>query len=193
MKLSVLAQLEISLLIATILVISAPLVNAQSPDFNIGASPSSRCISTGSSTTYKITVASIDGFSGQVLLGDDVQPSVNNGPSLSPIPSSVTLSSGQSATFDLNAVTTSSTPAQVYTITVAGIAGSTFHSASMYLAFTPNCGTVGGTASPVSALNLATSLVGLAVITSAISGTVSVAFICTRQKRTTKNNPVTAA
>ena len=193
MRLTFFAKIEISLLLATILVTSAPLVNAQSPDFGVGANPSSRCITVGSTATYQITVASIDGFSGQVLLGDDIQPSVNNGPTLSPIPSSVTLTSNQNATFDLSAATTSSTPSQVYTITVAGIAGSTLHSTSVYLAFAPGCGAVGGVISPANMLSSATPFIGFAVIISAIAGAASFAFIHTKQKRTTKNQLATAA
>jgi len=187
MRLSLIAKIEISLLLATIIVTSAPLVSAQNPDFGIGANPASRCVAVGSTATYQITVSSIDGFSGQVLLGDDVQPDVSNGPTLGPIPSSVTVSTGQSATFNLNAITASSTPPQVYTITIAGIAGSNFHSTSVFLAFAPGCGAVGGTISPASALSLATPFIGFAVVISAIAGAVSVAFIRTRQKRTAKN------
>jgi hypothetical protein len=187
MRLSLISKIEISLLLATILVTSAPLVNAQNPDFSIGANPSSRCIAVGSTTTYQITVSSTDGFSGQVLLGDDVQPDVNNGPTLGPIPSSVTLSAGQSATFNLNAITTSSTPPQVYTITIGGIAGgSNFHSTSVFLAFAPGCGAVGGTVSPASLLSLATPFIGFAVVISAMAGA-SVAFIRTKRKQTTTN------
>jgi hypothetical protein len=184
MRLSMFAKIEISLLLATILAASAPLVNAQNPDFNLAANPSSRCINIGSATTYQITVSSVDGFSGQVILGADIQPS---GPTLSPTQTSVTVSSDQPATFNLDVATTSSTPSQVYTITVDGFAGSNNHYVYAYLAFAPNCGTVGGTISPASALSLATPFIGFAVVISAIAGAASVAIIRARQKRTAKN------
>jgi hypothetical protein len=187
MRLSIFAKIEISLLLATILATSAPLVNAQNPDFNIAANPSSRCINIGSATTYQITVSSVDGFSGQVTLGADIQPTVNNGPTISPTQTSVSISSSQPATFNLNVATTSSTPNQVYTITVDGFAGSNNHFVYAYLAFAPNCGTVGGTISPASALSLATPFIGFAAVISAIAGAASIAFIRTRQKRTAKN------
>ncbi len=187
MRLSVFSKIEISLLLATILATSAPLVNAQNPDFNIVANPSSRCINIGSTATYQITLSSIDGFSGQVILGADIQPTFDNGPTLSPTQTSVTISSNQPATFNLDVATTSSTPSQVYTITVDGFAGSNNHYVYAYLAFAPNCGTVGGTISPASALSLATPFIGFAAVISAIAGAASVAFIRAKRKRTTKN------
>lgn len=187
MKLSMLAKIEISLLLATILAAAAPLANAQNPDFNIAANPSSRCINIGSTTTYQITVSSVDGFSGQVTLGADIQPAVNNAPTVSPTEASVSVSSSQPATLNLNVATTSSTPNQVYTITVDGFAGSNNHFVYAYLAFAPNCGTVGGTISPASALNRATPFIGFAAMISAIAGAASIALVRSRQKRTAKN------
>ena len=182
MRISFFAPVGISLLLATILVASAPLVNAQSPDFNISADPLSRCIDLGSTATYRITVSSSGGFSGQVQLDAFVDPSVNNGPSLSGIPSSVTVTPGQNATFDLSASTTSSTPSQLYSITVGGIVDITVHSTLVYLAFTPLCGTVGAVISPVNGLSLATPFIGFAVIISAIAGVVALAFIRIKRK-----------
>ena len=182
MRLSFFAQVGISLLVATMLVASAPLVNAVGPDFNISANPLARCIDIGSSATYSITVSSSSGFSGQVRLDDSVYPSVSSGPSLSPIPSSVTVTPGQNATFDLSASTTSSTPNQAYTITVDGLTDTTVQSVSVSLAFAPLCGSVGAVISPVNGLSLATPFIGFAVIISAIAGVVALAFLRIKRK-----------
>ena len=187
MRISFFAPVGISLLLATILVGSAPLVNAVGWDFNISAHPPARCINVGSTATYTITVSSMSGFSGQVQLDEHIYPSVNNGPSLSPIPSSVTVTPTQNAIFDLSVSTTSSTPTQAYTITVDGLTYTSVHSVSLHsvwasLAFVPLCATVGAVISPVNALSLATPFIGFAVIISAIASVGAIAFIRIKRK-----------
>ena len=90
--------------------VSTTLVHAQTPDFNIAATPLDICVSPGEASTYLVTVSSRDGFQGNVTLADNVDPSPTNGPTLSPIPSSVILASGQNVTFDLIVSTVQSIP-----------------------------------------------------------------------------------
>src|SRR5437016_13666286 len=114
MRLSIFSKIEISLLLATILATSAPLVNAQNPDLNIVANPSSGCINIGSTATYQITLSSIDAFSGQVILGANIQPTFDNGPTLSHTQTHITISSNQSATLNLYTETTRSAPNELH-------------------------------------------------------------------------------
>jgi hypothetical protein len=193
MKLSLLVSVGISLLLAATILASAPLVNGQTPDFNITADPSGQCIALGSSATYHITVSSTGGFSGQVQLEDSVVPSVNNGPSLSSIPSTVNVTPSQPATFDLTASTTSSTPSQVYTVTIDALAGTNVHSATAQLAFSPDCGTVGGVSAPVNGLSLAAPFIGIAAIFLVVAGAVAVAVVRFRPRGTLHGRPIAAA
>ncbi|MBC7195106.1 MAG: fibronectin type III domain-containing protein, partial [Caldisericia bacterium] len=87
-----------------------------SPNFSISSSPISRTISPGQSTTYSITVTSINGFNSSVSL------------SLSGLPSGATYSFSKqsgiptfSSTLTIN--TTSSTPTGTYNLTITGSGG----------------------------------------------------------------------
>lgn len=192
MKLSILAEVGISLLLVATLVASSPLANAQSPGFNITADPTGQCIAPGSSATYQITVSSTDGFSGQVQLQDSIVPSVSNGPTLSSIPSTVNVTPSQNAIFDVTASTSSSTPPQTYTITIDGLSGITVNSASFQLAFGPDCGTVGGVSSSVNGLGLAAPFIGFAAIILAIAGAVAVVVLRIRRGGIAQNRLVAA-
>jgi len=119
-------------------------IHAQTPDFNIAATPLQICVSPGEAASYLVTVSSTGGFQGNVELTDSIDPSPTNGPTLSPIPSSVSLTSGQSVTFTLTASTVQSTPDQGYTITVLGGTDASVQSATVYLTVRPACGSVGG-------------------------------------------------
>src|SRR5712664_301303 len=99
-------------------------IHAQTPDFNIAAAPLQICVSPGEPASYLVTVSSTGGFQGNVELTDSIDPSPTNGPTLSPIPSTVSLTSGQSVTFTLTA--------------------STVQSTTVYLTVRPACGSVGG-------------------------------------------------
>ena len=146
---------------------STSLVHAQTPDFNIAAAPLDICVSPGESASYLVTVSSTDGFQGNVDLVDSIDPNATNAPTLSPIPSSVSLTSGQSVTFTLTASTVQATPEQGYTITIIGGTDVTVHSATVYLTVRPACGSVGGSLAPVNSIGL---LVPYAIIAATVVG-----------------------
>jgi len=86
------------------------------PDFSISASPTSRTITPGSSTTYSVTATSINGFSSSVSL------------SLSGLPSGATysfsLASGTPTFSSMLTINTStSTPTGTYTLTINASGG----------------------------------------------------------------------
>jgi hypothetical protein len=142
-------------------------LHAQNPDFNIAAAPLNICVSPGEAASYLVTVSSSDGFQGNVELVDNIDPNVTNGPTLSPIPSSVSLTSGQSVTFTLTASTVQATPEQGYTITIIGGTDVTVHSATVYLTVRPACGSVGGSLVPVNSIGL---LAPYAIIAATVVG-----------------------
>ena len=142
-------------------------LRAETPDFNIAAAPLVICVSPGESASYLVTVSSTDGFQGNVDLVDSIDPNATNAPTLSPIPSSVSLTSGQSVTFTLTASTVQATPEQGYTITVIGGTDVTVHSATVYLTVRPACGSVGGSLAPVNSIGL---LVPYAIIAATVVG-----------------------
>src|SRR2546422_7086863 len=133
---------------------STSLVHAQPPDFNIAAAPLDICVSPGESASYLVTVSSTDGFQGNVELADSIDPNPTNGPTLSPIPSSVSLTSGQSVTFTLTASTVQATLEQGYTITIIGGTDVSVQSATVYLTVRPACGSVGGSLVPVNGIGI---------------------------------------
>lgn len=92
-----------------------PVVTA-SPDFTLTATPSSRTVTAGSSTTYSVTVAGKNGFSGTVSFGVSGAPA---GTTATFAPASVT--SGGTST--LNVTTSANTPAGTVTLTVTGTSG----------------------------------------------------------------------
>ncbi|OLE68978.1 hypothetical protein AUF78_13390 [archaeon 13_1_20CM_2_51_12] len=133
---------------------STSLVHAQTPDFNIAAAPLDICVSPGEAASYLVTVSSTDGFQGNVELADSIDPNATNAPTLSPIPSSVSLTSGQSVTFTLTASTVQATLEQGYTITIIGGTDVSVQSATVYLTVRPACGSVGGSLVPVNGIGI---------------------------------------
>ncbi len=161
--------------LATSIIASAVPVRAESPDYSIASTPLSNCIVLGATASYHITVSSIGGFAGTVVLDANVDPNATNGPTLSPIPSSVNLTASQTVAFELTASTTKNTTRQVYTITVDGLSGYNAHWMTVYLAFQPLCGAdngviipVYGTAQLVAYASMAVALVSLTVVTAII-------------------------
>lgn len=96
------------------------------PDFTIAATPASRTVAPGTSTTYAISIGSIAGFNGAVSLGVTGLPS---GATASFNPATVT-APGSST---LNVNTSSSTPEGTFTLTVTGASGSLQHSTTVTL------------------------------------------------------------
>ncbi len=100
-----------------------------SPDFSLSATPATRSIGTGSSTTYAIDVLALSGFSGSVSLSAGGLP---GGATASFAPASVT-GSGSST---LTVTTGAGTPAGDYPITITGLSGSLSHTANVTLTVT---------------------------------------------------------
>lgn len=99
------------------------------PDFTISATPSSRNVVQGSSTTYTVSVAAQNGFTGTVGLGASGLPS---GASAGFNPVSIN-GSGSST---LTVTTASTTPPGTYTLSVNGTSGSLSHAANVTLIVT---------------------------------------------------------
>jgi hypothetical protein len=157
-------------------------VLAQGPDFNISSTPNGTCINLGSSTSYSITVSSLNGFEGNVALDISIDPNVANGPTLSPIPSSVSLTADQNVTFGLTASTSKSTPSQVYDITINGLSGDLVHSVTIYLAFEPLCGAAGGAVEPVNMISVITPYAGIAITIVGLTAATA-ALLYTRRRK----------
>jgi len=98
---------------------SPPSITAHfaNPDFTIGISPPSRSVTRGQSTSYTVTVTSVDGYDSMISLSVSGLPSNSTG-SLSP--SSVSLTSGGSAASTLGVTTNGSTATGTHTLTVTG-------------------------------------------------------------------------
>lgn len=103
-------------------------VTVTAPDFSISASPSSRTVNRGSSTTYTVTIARLNGFQGPVALSVSGLPSGGTMGTFSPNPITY---SGTSST--LTVKTASSTPTGTYTLTIPGTSGSLSHKTSVTL------------------------------------------------------------
>jgi hypothetical protein len=96
-------------------------------DFGLSATPSSRSIRQGASTTYAVTITPSNGFSGQVTLKASGLPSGATA-SFSPNPAA----SGSTLTIN----TTTSTSRGTSTITITGTSGSIVHTAKVTLTVT---------------------------------------------------------
>jgi hypothetical protein len=130
-----------------------PLAHAQTSDFALTATPAYLCVNPGVEAQSVIGVQSMGGFAGTVNLGDSVDPPVTNAPTLSQIPASATLVSGQSIEFNLTMYTALSTPSRVYTITVQGLSGANYNYKTIQLTVSSDC-SVGGTTLPANVFAL---------------------------------------
>jgi len=99
------------------------------PDFAIAASPASRSVTAGSTTSYGTTITGGAGFNSVVALTITGLPA---GTSASFTPSSVT-GSGSST---VNVVTTAATPGGTYQLTIAGSSGGIVHQVNVALVVT---------------------------------------------------------
>ena len=84
-------------------------------EFTLTASPSSRTVTAGTSASYGITIAPIDGFMGAVTLSASGLPAGASG-SFTPNPTTT------SSTFSVT--TSPTTPAGTFTVTITGFSGS---------------------------------------------------------------------
>jgi hypothetical protein len=103
-------------------VISAP----PPPDFSVSATPASQSVTPGASTTYTVTIGSLNGFGGVVTLSLGGQPTGAT-PGFSP--ATVT----GSGTSTLTITTTAATATGTYPLTITGTSGSVTHTASISL------------------------------------------------------------
>ena len=168
--------LGLSLVILTSLVISTSLAAGQNPDFAISANPTTLCVNPGIDGTSVINISSVGGFSGTVDLGTSISPNNSGGPTISGIPSTVDLASGQTVRLNLAAATTQATPTFVYTITIAGLSGATFHSATVSLVVSTDC-SVGGVTVPTSGLANAGPSLSLGIALAGLVGIVVAGFV----------------
>src|SRR5215471_7145733 len=106
------------------------LSNSTTPDFTISATPASQTLTAGNSTSYTVTTAAQNGFTGTVTLSASGLPS---GASASFSPASI---SG-AGTSTLNITTTSSAATGTFTLTITGASGSLSHSANVTLVVNP--------------------------------------------------------
>jgi hypothetical protein len=91
------------------------------PGITLGISPASQSVTRGQAATYTVSVTSTGGFAGTVTLSASGLPSGASAAFASP--SSVTLTSGGTASKTMTVTTTSSTPLGSSTITVTGVSG----------------------------------------------------------------------
>src|SRR5438445_8506393 len=110
--------------------IGATLVVTGPPDFAISATPSSRTVTVGNSTTYTVTVTATNGFGSAVTLG-----AIGFGAGASGSFSPASIAGGGSST--LTATTGSTATTGTYTITITGSSGSLSHTASVTLLVNP--------------------------------------------------------
>ena len=110
---------------------------APSPDFTLGATPSSQTVVQGSGTSYTATVTSLNGFSAATTLSVGGLPS-GAGASFAPNP--VTPPAGGAVSSTLSVTTAASTPAGTYTLTLTGTSGALSHSTTVSLVVQPSGG-----------------------------------------------------
>ncbi|MGO9640153.1 MAG: beta strand repeat-containing protein [Candidatus Acidiferrales bacterium] len=149
---------------------TATLVVSAAANFTLTATPSSRTVVQGKSTTYTSKVTAQNGFTGTVTFSASGLPT---GATATFSPSSVTTSGSVTMTV----ATTTSTPVGTYTLTITGTSGSLTHTVNVTLVTT---GTFSITASPTaqtvsvgSSTSYTVTLVPGAGFTGVVSFTVS--------------------
>jgi len=111
---------------------SATPAGPPSPDFTIGAAPSTRQVTRGSSTTYVVTITATNGFTGLVNLSSSISPS-GTGVTMGFNPSGVTLGPQTSAQSTFTVGTTKRTQKRSFTITITATGGGHAHSTTVTL------------------------------------------------------------
>ncbi|MEZ4359016.1 MAG: S8 family serine peptidase [Kofleriaceae bacterium] len=105
------------------------------PRFNMGASPASRVLSQGESTTYDVDVTVVAGFTGDVALAVTSEPAINATITANP---AVIAAPGASV---INVATTTATEPGLYNLTITGTSGALTKSRTVSLRVRPE-GTV---------------------------------------------------
>ena len=106
---------------------------APPPDFTISANPSVIILNRGTSATSDLTLTSLSGFSGNIMISATVSPVVGNGPTVSLNPTSVTVPPGGMVNSLLTVSTSGTTPRQGYTVFVIATSGTLSHSTQIGL------------------------------------------------------------
>ena len=104
--------------------VAATLVVTAAPNFTLSGSPSSQTVVPGGSTTYSVTIAPTNGFTGQVTFSVGGLPTGATG-SFSPNPAT--------SISTLSVPTSVSTPIGTYPLTVTGTSGTLTHTATVTL------------------------------------------------------------
>ncbi|MBS7625688.1 hypothetical protein KEJ51_01400 [Candidatus Bathyarchaeota archaeon] len=120
--------------------VTATLIIVAKPDFLLTVTPSSATVRNGSSTTFTLTVISINSFSSPVSLTVNIPAATQATGSISP--SSVAPPAGGSATATLTVTTYATAPAASGTITVTGTSGELTHTATATLTISPTAGRI---------------------------------------------------
>jgi len=108
-----------------------------SPDFAVSASPSILSITRGTSTNVTVTLTSMNHFSGIVSLTPTIAPMTPKSPSLTLSATSLTITSGETATSMLEISTAHSPQGDgAYVITVTATSGSVMHTITINLSVT---------------------------------------------------------
>ena len=110
---------------------SVTLVLVPSPDFSLGASPSSRTVVAGNTGNYTVTVTALNGFVGDVSLSLNGLPADVGSSTFTP----ATVSSA--GTSQLTISTPSTASPGTYPLTIIGLSGATTHTTSVTLVVAP--------------------------------------------------------
>jgi hypothetical protein len=103
---------------------------APAPDFSLSANPSSQTVVGGGSTSYTVSVAAVNGFTGSVTLSASGLPA---GASANFAPATV-IGSGTST---LTVTTTSAAQTGTFTLTITGTSGAISHATTVALTVNP--------------------------------------------------------
>jgi hypothetical protein len=123
-----------SIFLLLIIASSLPLAHAQSMDFSLSAIFRGESLPQGSLINdNEISVASVNGFSGDVNLTASIFPVVSNGPLVSVSIPKVSVPSSGSGYSELVVSTVSDTPVGNYTATITGTSGMLSHSISVWI------------------------------------------------------------
>ena len=106
---------------------------APPPDFTISVNPSIITLNRGTSATTSLTLTSLSGFSGNIMISATVSPVVGNGPTVSLNPTSATVPPGGTVNSLLTVLTSGTTPRQGYTVFVIATSGALSHSTQIGL------------------------------------------------------------
>ncbi|MEM3527301.1 MAG: CFI-box-CTERM domain-containing protein [Candidatus Bathyarchaeia archaeon] len=120
--------------------VTVTLIIVAKPDFLLTVTPSSATVRNGSSTTFTLTVISINSFSSPVDLTVEIPTAAQATGSINP--PSVTPPAGGSATATLTVTTYATAPAGSGTITVTGRSGGVIHTATATLTISPTAGRI---------------------------------------------------